>query len=448
MPQFQFNNEDRTNIAPGTGQPFGGELVTNRYKHNIIDTSVNNLSTILTSIAGSSYNVDYYSQRLSSSDELRAFDPGEVSAYRQYQVIKNYEFKLQAEISKSYDDKDNRLTATGTAITYPGLIPNKFDMFIGDIGDGLAGLFTITRAVKKTYFQQTCHEIDFELMYILDASLEKSINAHVVETTHFVKDYISFGANPVLVDERYNASKTMQSLLTDTLAEYLSEFYSYEYNTLLVPCDQLKAYDPFLVSFLLMIFDVNDHPLLSKIKQYNTDDPNMNKYINIWNVLLKQQSRLLDNCFTHIQLIPVKMFSTNPMLQTVAYSGLDRIVLPITTKKTIDDVLQIGRLSLFVDNFDESLPTQSPKAADGEYTIPTLDYSSCYLFTDEFYRTIQESENVSDFENLVKKFLNKQNFDYKEVIGFTEMRDTWTRYQRCYLLPVLFLLLIYKIRSI
>lgn len=448
MPQFQFNNEDRTSIAPNTGQPFGGELVTSRYKHNIIDTSVNDLSTILTSIAGSSYNVDYYSQRLGSSDELRAFDPGEVSVYRQYQLIKNYEFKLQSEISKSYDDKDNRLTATGNAITYPGLIPNKFDMFIGDIGDGLAGLFTITRSVKKTYFQQTCYEIDFELVYILDAELERSINLHVVETTHFVKDYISFGANPVLVDERYNASKIMQSLLEDTLAEYLSEFYSYEYTTLLVPFDQFKVYDPFLVTFLLTIFEVSDHPLLSKIKQYNTDDPNMNKYISIWSVLLRQQSRLLDNCFTHAQLIPVKMFSTNPMLQTVAYSGLDKIVLPITNKKTIDDVLQIGRMTLFVESFDESLPTQSPKATDGDYTIPTLDSSASYLFTPTFYESIKESTDVSDFENLVKKFLNKENFDYKEVVNFVEQRDGWTSYQRCYLLPVLFLLLIYKVRSI
>lgn len=448
MPQFNYDNEPTTSTIPGSNKTFGGNLTEQRYKHNIVDTQINDVSTLLTAISGSSYNVDYYSQYVGSSDELRAFDPEEVSVFRQYQLIKNYEFKLQDEISKSYDSKDNRLTATGTAVTYPGLIPNKYDMFISDIGDGIAGMFTITEVSKRTYFQQTCYQIDFELMYIVDARVEALINSRVVKTTHFVKDYISFGADPVMVDERYVASTDMTALLQDCLTEYMSEFYSYEYSTLLVPYDSWRVYDPFLVNFLLMIFDVDKHPLLPKIKQYNTDDPQLLKYISIWDVMLKQQSRLLDNCFRKAQLVPTRQFIRNPLLQSVAYSGLDRIVMPITKDLSIDDVLGIGRFQTYLDDVDDTIPIISPKAGDGDLTIPNVEKSSHYLFTEYFYGTLSETEDQSDFENLMKKFINKEHFDYKEVIKFAESRNEWTRYQRCYLLPVMFLLLIYKIRSI
>ena len=447
MPQFNYDKESTTSIIPGTTKVFGGEITNKKYKHNIVDTQTNSLAMLLTSISGSSYNVDYYSQVLGASDELRAFDPNEVSVYRQYQLIENYEFKLQDEISKDYDDKDNRLTATGTAITYPGLIPNKFDMFISDIGDGIAGLFTITKAVKKTYFQQTCYEINFELMYIVDQEVYNNINSLVVERTRFVKDYIAFGKDPVMVDERYMASKDLDSLLTDMLAEYLSEFYSYEYSTLLTPYDTWKVYDPFVASFILMIFDVNTHPLLSKIKQYNTDDPQLFKYISIYTILLKQQIRLLDNCFSKSQIIPVKQFSTNHLLKTVAFSGLDRVVMPITRHLNIDDVLGIGKLTVFDDDIDDDAPL-IVKPAEGDYTIPNTEHSSSYLFTPAFYDNIKESSSQSDFENLVKKYLNKEYFDYKELLKFGESRDDWSRYQRFYLMPVLFLLFVYKIRSI
>jgi hypothetical protein len=273
----------------------------------------------------------------------------------------------------------------------------------------------------------------------------------VVKKTHFVKDYINFGMDPVLASDRYMASKQLKQAVTDGLAEYLAEFYSYEYTTLLVPGNAVSTYDPFAVSFILTIFETKDHPLIGKIRQLNTDDPQLKKYIDIWSVLLRQQPRLLDNCFSQVQVVPARSFSRNVLLQTVAFSGIDNVVLPVTRKMAIDDVLGLTGVRLPVSNNAAYTPNQEQMDAfkrDGLKTIPDVEGSQQYIFSDEFYNTLKVTSGQSDFENLVKRYLNKEHLDYQELLKFFEQTDSWTSFQRYYLMPVLFMLLIYQLRSI
>lgn len=452
MPQFDFDHSNSSvTQAPLEGRTFNTELTGINYKHSVVSSQDYSADMLLTGIEGSPYNVDYYAQMLKSTEEPRAFDPKLTGAFQQYQLINNYEIRMLDEFSTDYSDKDNRLTLQGSALTYPGLRPNVGDMLIGDIGDGKAGLFAITSAVKKTRFESTCYQINFELVYEMDGLLEKQINDRVVKRTHFVKDYINFGMDPVLASDRYMASKQLKEAVTDGLAEYLAEFYSYEYTTLLVPDDAMSTYDPFATSFILTIFETKDHPLIGKIRQLNTDDPQLKKYIDIWSVLLRQQTRLLDNVFSQVQVIPARSFSRNVLLQTVAFSGLDNIVLPVTRKMSADDVLGLAGVRLPVSNNASYTPNQTQIEAfkqQGLKTVPDVKGSQQYIFSDAFYSTLKVTPEQTDFENLVKRYLNKEHLDYKELLSFFEQTDNWTSFQRYYLMPVLFMLLIYQLRSI
>ena len=452
MPQFDFDHSNSSVIkAPLEGKSFNTELTGDNYKHSVVSSQDYSADMMLTGIEGAPYNIDYYAQMLTSTEEPRAFDINLPAAFQQYQLISNYEIRLTDELSTDYSEKDNRLTLQGTALTYPGLKPNVGDMLIGDIGDGKAGLFAITSAVKKTRFEATCYQINFELVYEVDGLIEKQINDRVVKKTHFVKDYINFGMDPVLASDRYMASKQLKQAITDGLAEYLAEFYSYEYTTLLVPGNAVSTYDPFAVSFILTIFETKDHPLIGKIRQLNTDDPQLKKYIDIWSVLLRQQPRLLDNCFSQVQVVPARSFSRNVLLQTVAFSGIDNVVLPVTRKMAIDDVLGLTGVRLPVSNNAAYTPNQEQIEAfkrDGLKTIPDVEGSQQYIFSDEFYNTLKVTPGQSDFENLVKRYLNKEHLDYQELLKFFEQTDSWTSFQRYYLMPVLFMLLIYQLRSI
>lgn len=451
MPQFDFDYKDGPVNTPQSTKDFNGELTSQDFRHAVVHSREHDASSLLTTISGFSYNVDYYSQVLGSGDEPRPFDPEQQVVFQQYQKIKNYELKLQDSISQTFDPQDNRLTAQGSALTYPYLKPNIGDAFIGDIGDGKAGLFTVTEAVKKTRFKQTTYEIQFELSFIVDKDIVDTIDERAVKTSYFVKDYIRFGMDPVLTDERYQAGGLLSSTIKDILAEYLSEFFSYEYSTLLVPSNNKGVYDPFITRTMLTIFDVSDHPTLGRISQLNVDDSQFNKYIDIWTVILRQQPNLIDNCFSKTQVIPARSFSRNALLQTVAFSGIDLIVLPMTRNQTVDDVLGITTLRLVPQNDamgSDSITVPVNPAGEPLKSIPTVENSPQYIFTEAFYDGMEPNPQQSDFENLVKRYLKNEHLDYREMMEFAGARNYWTQFERFYLLPVLLILMIYKQRSI
>lgn len=452
MPQFDFDHGNNPITgSPPTGKTFNGELTNQDWKHAVVHSKDYDASSLLTTIAGFSYNVDYYSQILGSADEPRPFDPAQQKAFQQYHKIDNYEFKLQDSISQTFDQQDNRLTAQGTALTYPYLIPNVGDAFIGDIGDGKAGLFTVFEAIKKTRFKQTTYEIQFELSFVVDKELFDTIEACTVLTSYFDKDYIKFGMDPVLTSERYNAGRVLKTSTQELLAEYMSEFYSYEYSTLLVPSNNKGVYDPFVTDIMLTLFDVTDHPLLAKVSRLNTDDSQFNKYISIWSILIRQQPSLLDNCFSEVQVVPARTFSRNPQLQTVAFSGIDLIVLPITRNMSVDDHLGLSRTHVGTRNTTSAIDSiRKPVSHTGEplMSIPSVENSPQYIFTQAFYEGMVVSPEQSDFENLIKRYLNKEHLDHREIMGFFSARDNWSHFERFYLVPVLLILMIYKQRRI
>lgn len=446
--QDQGNNSVTT--TPNRN-PNNGQLTNSDWQHSVVNTRDYDVSSLLTTIAGFSYNVDYYSQVLGSSDEPRPFDPEQSIAFQQYQKIENYELKLQESISQTFDPTDNRLTAQGSALTYPYLIPNIGDAFVGDIGDGKAGLFTVTEAVKKTRFKQTTYEIQFELSFVVDKELFDTIEARTVLTSFFDKDYIKFGMDPVLTSERYNTSKTLKSSIQELLTEYLSEFYSYEFGTLLVPSANIGVYDPFITKIILTLFDSRDHHLLSKITQLNVDDSQFNKYINVWDVLLKQQPSLIDNCFSEVQVVSARSFSRNPQLRTIAFSGIGLVVLPITRNKSVDDHLGLSRTVTGIHNTksaEDSVRVPVNNEGAPLMSIPNVEGSPQYIFTEAFYAGIAPTPSQSDFENLIKRYLAKEHLDAREIIGFFNSRDHWTHFERFYLVPVLLILMIYKQRSV
>lgn len=450
MPQFDFDYKDNPVTHAPLENTYNGELTSNDFRHSVVHSREYDASSLLTTISGFSYNVDYYSQVLGTGDEPRPFDPDQQTVFQQYQKIVNYELKLQDSISQSYEPTDNRLTASGTALTYPYLKPNVGDAFIGDIGDGKAGLFTVTEAVKKTRFKQTTYEVQFELLLIMDKRTLDTLDERAVKTSYFVKDYIRYGMDPVLTNERYQAGGLLSDTIKDILTEYLSEFFSYEYSTLLVPSNNKGIYDPFITKTILTVFDVSDHHTLSKISQLNVDDSQFNKYLDIWSMMMTQQINLIDNVFSQVQVLPARSFSRNALLQTVAYSGIDMVVLPVTRNKSVDDILELSRMRPSAYNTavgTDSIRTPVNSGGDALKSIPDVEHSPQYIFTTGFYNDMEVGEDQSDFENLIKRYLNKEHLDYREMLEFAGARNYWTPFERFYLLPMLLIIMIYEQRS-
>ena len=149
MPSFKYPDP----VAPKT--PSTVAVADKEYSHSIVDTKQQPLNSLVTRIAGSSRDVDYYSQVLSGAETPQTYSVNLAPHLQQYRLIEDFEIKQQ-DFDYSFSDETNEVSGSGTALIYPPLIPNIGDVFIADIGDGRVGLFSLTRVEKKSIFNQAC----------------------------------------------------------------------------------------------------------------------------------------------------------------------------------------------------------------------------------------------------------------------------------------------------
>ena len=423
-----------------TDQPIGMQITSKEYQHNIVTSKTNPLTGVLTRISGSSYTVDYYSQQLGGNTELRDFDPTQSSIYQQYRLVKQLELKLQSALSTDFSDKTQSQRTTGTAIIYPYLKPNKGDAFIGDIGDGRAGQFTVTNVTPKSMFKQACYEIDFELAREVNEDIVRDLNSKTVLTTHFVRDNLLNNTNPIITDEQFVMRENIVDAISDIGNSFLNEFYSLEHKTILVPNGGIPTYDPFMVRFVMSIMGVNDYPLIDKINLYNADDYRFTTYIDIYRAIMECEMYLLnENAFSRIQLVPTRAFSRNYMLGSIYFSGIQFVVLPLSDRYGIDDDLGIGQLSY--NGFFE--PNSDDKFVEGLGI--KCEGTSNYIFSKDFYRT--EKGATGNVEDIVKAYLRKDAVDAGRILKLLKNKRDWSKFQRFYYLPILVAILTSTLRG-
>lgn len=430
---------------------FNAEVSGPEYRHSIVDSEKIPLDSLLTHIEGMSWTVDYYSQVLGEDEELNDYNPSEQGPYQQYQKIVRYEVKLQGDLTSNFDNSQNRASVTGTAITYPKLIPNKGDILIGDIGDGRAGRFTITSVTQKSIFNNSVYEIDFELASILTRAETEKLDEHVVKTVYFDKDFLLFGQNPLLVSEEYKLRTRLHDTIDEVLGSWLAEFYSYEIQSIRVPQPGMVVFDPFLVSTMVKVFGTSDHHLFSKISLYNCDELALTSYTDIWTAMLKGEEYILKMAFSKYQLIHTRRFTNNIHLRGIRFSNIDYVVMPAIGKPSISDplgVLQYDTEHHF-DVTDTNLPgdTTVPVTPPvGVLTAPSMVGTSLYVFSKDCYELTDNP--VTGIEQQIRNYFQREKLSPKEIFKYTDKRDTLDPLQRFYLMPACLFMMMVLLREI
>ena len=190
--------------TPVPQRPATGRAVPVEMKTALVQTRFQPRQSLLTMVQGSILIIDLFPQLLGTSDAAKIQQQELDAPWQQYNLIKDMEVRLQGDFSFSPNDETAGRLVTGEFIMYPGIVPNIGDMFLADAGDGRRGVFTFTKATPLSYYQQTCYSVQFQLLATNDARREADLMKKVVETFHFVADFVRFGKNPILIDELYN----------------------------------------------------------------------------------------------------------------------------------------------------------------------------------------------------------------------------------------------------
>ncbi len=475
------------------------------YKHSIVDTKETPLNSLVTHIEGSSRIVDYYSQVLSAGEEPQTYSTDLAPHLQQYRLIKDFEIKQQ-DFDYDFDDELNQANGQGTAIIYPPLMPNMGDVFIADIGNGKAGLLNITGTPKKkSIFKQACYEVDFTLLFIIETQAQVDlINAKVVETYNFVKDFILYGQNPLLVNSEFNLLNDSKRILTEAIEDFISEFYSRELTTLVPPGYTRPTYDPFAVKAFMEVVEVSTNVRASKIKMKNTDELKEFWEDSIWAALISPSLNQHTTFWTKARAVNVRTYNMHPRINSIRFSGFDMVLRPLDKLKNVDTYYKLnegsqagyygwyvgsvnpitatgtvagGGTSLGracwckVQNYyhahhhklhpwdptnhlahieqyqhtchDPDCPCVCHTPLPGQDEETTNQNS--YIFTPEFWTTGVIAAN--GFEQVVKKHLSMDKVDAGIINKLLLERNSWTPKQRFYRMLVLIIILIGAIRS-
>lgn len=423
---------------PNTEQ-YKPKLTDKDYKHSVVSSKHTPMASLLTLVSGTNLTVDYYSQVLGRDEEPSTFDYYKDGAHQQYLYTKGLELKLQSPLNQSFDPQDQTANITGNAIMYPYHRPNVGDVFIADVGDGQAGLFSITEVEKKSMFKQACYEVNFILSDYLTPDLESKLKQKVVKETEFVKDFMLYGQNPIIATTDKVKLDNLQDLKDDVLADWLSEFYSVEFRTLLVP-NTTPTYDPFIVEMITRIFNKTEHALLQDLQKFNVDESNTNYNNDIWDVLIERELFMLRSAFSKVAIVNTKTMTRNPFLQGIYWSGIKNVILPVSNGFNIDD--DLGLNCAYKSNGTLNLK----QVEDVQNLLPDITDKS-YVLSSVFYHDTN-APGLSKLEYMVNNYLNFKANDDREIVNLINQRHQWSKLERFYFTPVLLILVISEIRSI
>lgn len=499
MPSFQYPEvkEEKINKTVTVSDP--------EYSHSIVDTKVQPLNSLITHIEGSSRIVDYYSQVLSSNEETQKYSGNLAAHLQQYREILDFELK-QTDFSYSMNDENQEVSVSGTALIYPPLIPNDGDVFITDIGSGQIGLMNVNKVEKKSIFKQACYEVTYSLLSIITDKNEVDVlKQKVVETYYFVKDFILYGQNPLLVESEYLLLQNAHQTLFEAIEDYITEFYSRELTCLVVPGEARPTYDPFAVKAFMEVVEAGSHPRVRKIHTRNTNELKEFWDDSIWNAIINPSSNQYRSMWARASAVSVNAFNIHPRINSIRFSGFDLCVRPLDKLENVDTYYHLnengdnGFYGWFINKVspitasgsalanrdslhgacwckvqswyhshhhrihpwdpmnhldhleDYNHPCHDPDCPcachlkdKGEGENP-IDDSNSYIFSPSFWDDGVTS--IDGFEAVVKQHLKLKKVDPAILIQLLLQRRTWTPKQRYYRMLILIIILISAIRS-
>jgi len=422
-----------------------------------VDTRYIPTSHLLTAIEGSSWKVDYYSQVLGSDNELNGQLINRDPTLQQYQLIKGLELKVSQALMTNQDPTTKFMTETGAAHIYPFLKPNVGDMFLADIGDGREGAFKVTSSEKRSIFKDTCYFIEYELVDYNNKIRNDDLTAKVVKTFYFLRDFLYYGQNPMVEEEQYGVIRELKSRYPQLVENWVQRFFSREYKTFILPAQDSPTYDRFLAKAVSQVFETHEAVQLQHLRLLNVEDDVVFKCKSIWDAIVKRDSDELYHVFERVGTVSTRLFTQEPMMEGIRYTGISRILYPKdaqvsvdyetqrTTKEAESDTIVAGpprsaRLDDLILKADQAgLPyAGSPLIKD----VLVDDY---YIFSAAFY---ENTAGQSKLEHAVHDHIRGQYVDPRLLLAFCDIYHAWGALERFYYTPIVLMMMQTVIRSI
>lgn len=417
----------------------------------IVETAENGpLHRLVAYVEGSPWTVTYYSQVLNQHNDLKEVDIEQQNPYQQYTKINQLELRVSGPLSAATDANTAITTVTGSALIYPFLTPNVADHFIADIRNGREGLFRVTQVERRSHNNQSVYSIEYDLLYFIDQAPEvyNNLESKVIHTYYFHKERLLNNLPPTILTNEHNALKHLTLGYYELVNYYCRNFFNREFSTFILPGQDSKIYDSFLVKFLLTILSTTDALEVKYIKNLNTEKDVFIQQSQLWSILIERNSNSLPHVNRRMGFLSTAYFNRDATLNSLRYTRLNYIIYPIMPDTTIESTLlmpfrnatdldiikaysQSGHLGNLIKNQYIDTNISFP------LITPVLD-NETYLVSSEFYTDLTCSCLL---EHLIKDYLLQNAINPLRVKALLDSYATWGRLEQFYYIPILILLI-------
>lgn len=438
------------------------QATTPQYRGVTVDSRVTPLRQLLQHVEGSSWTVQYYSQIVDRDTPLQHHAIDGHPVYQQYSLIHNFELKVTRSLDPVQDSESKGFDVMGSATVIPGLVPNVGDTFLADIGDGREGIFAVTASERKTHLKDSYYVIEYQLRKYSDRDeeLRQDLARKVIQEFHFVKDYLQHGQNPIITSDLYQSRAQLLDAYQDLLGHYFHDFFSDEYQMVLVPDQKKPTFDPYLQAALLDMVTTSDHPVMRRIKRTTMHHTGAARSGNVWEALMRGDSARLLSGFERVAVARSVHFANYPEHSGIFFSGIHQLIYPIDRRTDVDAGYQLDRkvpvgnhstITVGGHRFDniERLMDSRPLAGFTYGTndaipailpdIAPVTQDDYYVFTEAFYR--RGGKFNSRLEMLANQLIYGQPVDRSVLLHLARAALRWPNVERYYYIPVLFALL-------
>lgn len=428
-----------------------------------VDTKYTPSSALLTWVEGSNWTVDYFSQVLGADNEPTAQDLHREPIYQQYRRIKAMHLKVTTPLSFSQDPTLKTMDVRGSGITYPFLVPNKGDMFVADIGDGRIGAFTITEATRATILKDSVYNVEYALVAELDNQRMADLDRKTIETFHYSQASLISGCGPFVTAEEKMRGERYQEMYRELIKRYLTDFFSQEHSTLLVPDQLRKTYDHFTTRAVLQTVDSDVDIRLRRVREMNVSAEPVMHQPTLWDAIIRMDDTRMYGATQKANLVTTTYFKGRPTLQALGYTGIDRLVFPIDVATDVDTQYDHNYADRAGLPFREGRPrrplpgepkTQAERNLRFFQPTPMMEgvdpwrlppdihpvvHDDYYVFSEAFYR--DDRDHQSKLELLMGQAIRREalNLDALDAL-LTHVFD-WDNLERYYYYPAVWCLL-------
>lgn len=367
-------------------------------RRSVVDSEYTPVTHLILHSSGDMWTVDYYRQLIGLDDQLRPLSFDVAAAEQSYELIKGFQLRVDEPLTPDQDQESKEFTVTGSGAITHGIVPNTGDMFVADIGNGKAGLLTITGSDKANYTKDAAYLVRWTLVSEMDdVKWANELENKVSKTLHYVNELAELYDTPFMTESAFNTYVSLAKQ-DDRLIEYFKElFWSKEVHSIRMAEQDEKIYDGFHAAFCR---DLGLSDVRRPIKTYGLGKLDEEDISTVWDLFEDMDTFRYPMLHRDFVLNMSKSMPGVHVMRTIAWSPFTWALVPEGVVEDIDGEMEFsdGLLTPEVRANDKGL-TKLPETLRKRFNLsdkPLYDLVTFkpYVLSAAFYDGNREEMNI------------------------------------------------------